>query len=66
LKLVKKEKYSWAVYGDLSFIPDALCKKAVSPEDPAQIVKAYINLRDWHEIVKGFTQAHNLVMYGRI
>jgi len=65
LKLIPREKLSWAVYGDLSFIPDQICRKAVNPDDPAQVAKAYISLRDWKEIVTGFTQAHNLVMYGR-
>jgi hypothetical protein len=65
LKLIPREKLSWAVYGDLSFVPDQICKKAINPEDPSQVAKAYISLRDWKEIVNGFTQAHNLVMYGR-
>jgi hypothetical protein len=65
LKLIPREKLSWAVYGDLSFIPDQICKKAINPENPEQVAKAYISLRDWKEIVSGFTQAHNLVMYGR-
>jgi hypothetical protein len=59
----------WSIYGDLSFIPDALCKKANvcsggDPGDENTVNRAFINLRDWHEIVKGFTQAHNLVMKG--
>lgn len=59
-------RQTWSIYGDLSFIPDALCKKATNPEDPAQIQRAFINLRDWNEIVKGFSQAHTLVMQGKI
>ena len=59
-------RQTWSIYGDLSFIPDALCKKATNPEDPAQIQRAFINLRDWNEIVKGFSQAHALVMKGKI
>lgn len=59
-------RQTWSVYGDLSFIPDQLCKKAVDPENPEQVAKAFINLRDWNEIVKGFSQAHTLVMRGKI
>lgn len=62
-------RQKWSVYGDLSFIPDALCKKANvcsggDSDNEETVHRAYINLRDWNEIVKGFTQAHNLVMKG--
>ena len=62
-------RQTWSVYGDLSFIPDALCKKANvcsggDSDDEETVHRAFINLRDWNEIVKGFTQAHNLVMKG--
>jgi hypothetical protein len=62
-------RQTWSVYGDLSFIPDALCKKANvcsggDSGDEETVHRAFINLRDWSEIVKGFTQAHNLVMKG--
>lgn len=65
LKLIPREKLNWSVYGDLSFIPDQICKRAINPENPEQIAKAYLSLRDWKEIVNGFAQAHSLVMYGR-
>jgi hypothetical protein len=64
-------RQTWSIYGDLSFIPDALCKKANvcsggDSGDESTVNRAFINLRDWHEIVKGFTQAHSLVMKGRV
>lgn len=69
LGLLSRDKFSWSVHGDLSFIPDDLCRRVAGINDmsarPNDVVRGYLSLREWKDIISAFSQAHSLIMYGR-
>jgi hypothetical protein len=69
LGLLSRDKFNWSVHGDLSFIPDDLCRRVAGITDasgrPSEIARGYLSLREWKDIITAFSQAHSLVMYGR-
>lgn len=69
-------RQKWSVYGDLTFIPTALCAKTKPVEgcgeghggcdsSPDRMGQAIIQLRDWVDIIKTMSQAHNMVLRGK-